>query len=314
MHTEMRHLQLIRAVAEAGSLTKAGAVLNLTQSALSHQLRDIESRLGAQLFARNGRRLTLTTAGETLLDTARTVVPLIEKTEEAIRRSSQVQRTVLRITTECSTCYHWLPPVLKQYARMHPDVEVRIDVAATDRPVAALLEEQIELALVSEPPRDRRIVARALFRDEYAVVMSPDHRLAKRPFIRPADFAPETLLTYSAWADSTVCQRLLGPAGVVPAQILQVRLTEAIVEMARANLGIGVLSAWAAAPYAKNGTVVAVPLTRGRFGRTWSAAALRRTAARPHVRDFMHVLLAAQPFVSVPFPRRAAGARPRKVA
>src|SRR5689334_14501942 len=126
MQSEMRHLQLIRAIAEAGSLTQAGLALHLTQSALSHQLRDIESRLGVQLFTRAGRRLILTAAGHALLETANDVIAQIERTEDAIRQQAKGEQGLLRITTECYTCYHWLPTVLRHYQRAHPRVEVRI--------------------------------------------------------------------------------------------------------------------------------------------------------------------------------------------
>jgi LysR family transcriptional regulator for metE and metH len=296
MHTEMRHLELVRAVARAGTLTRAGLVLNLTQSALSHQLRDIESRLGAKLFTRDGRKLTLTPAGEHLLETANQVLAIIERSEETIRQVAGTSRGVLRLTTASYTCYHWLPDVLKRYAAAQPNVDVRIDVGATDRPIQALLDGEIDLALVSDRVSDRRIVSRPLFRDEYSAIMRSDHRLAARPFIRAEDFANETLLSYSSWAESTVCQRLLAPAGVVPGQLLQVRLTEAIIEMAKAGIGIGVLSSWAVAPHLTAGTLHAVPLTRGRFARTWSAATLKRTAELPHIKDFVSILIDAQPF------------------
>jgi LysR family transcriptional regulator for metE and metH len=313
VHTEMRHLELVRAVASAGTLTRAGLMLNLTQSALSHQLRDIESRLGARLFSRDGRKLTLTPAGEHLLETANQVLAIVERSEDTIRQIGSTTRSVLRLTTECYTCYHWLPDVLKRYSGSQPDVDVRIDVSATDRPVQALLDGQIEVALISERVTDRRITVRPLFHDEYTVIMRPDHRLADRPFIRPEDFANETFLSYSPWTQSTVCQRLLAPAGVVPGQLLQVRLTEAIVEMAKAGIGIGVLSNWSVAPHVAAGTLRAVPLTRSRFGRTWSAAALKRTAGLPHIRDFVNILIEAQPFgmpiAATKRPSRKIGAR-----
>lgn len=312
MQTEMRHLQLVRAVAQAGSLTQAGLLLNLTQSALSHQLRDIESRLGARLFSRDGRHLSLTTAGERLLDTANEVIAIVERSEDSIRQAAVGERGLLRMTTECYTCYHWLPPVLKRYQRAHADVDVRIDVTATDQPVEALLEHRIDLALVSERPRDRRLTAQPLFRDEYRAVVHPGHRLAQRPFLRPEDFALETLLSYSPWSESTVCQRFLAPRSVAPAQVLQVRLTEAILEMAKAGLGVGVLSAWAVAPHVAAGTLVAIPLSRARFGRTWSAAMLKRTARAPHVRDFVDILLDARPFGMTDRARSSPASRPAK--
>src|SRR5579863_458291 len=104
MELEIRHLQLIAAVADVGSLTRAGDRLHLTQSALSHQLRDIESRLGAALFLRVGKRLVLTPAGERLLESAKDVLERLQQTEQDIRRMTHERAGLLRITTECYTC------------------------------------------------------------------------------------------------------------------------------------------------------------------------------------------------------------------
>src|SRR3954463_1497751 len=112
MDLEIRHLRLVAAVADVGSLTRAGDQLHLTQSALSHQLRDIESRLGAALFLRVGKRLVLTPAGERLLASATDVLARLERTEQDIREMGRDRAGSLRITTECYTCYHWLPPPL----------------------------------------------------------------------------------------------------------------------------------------------------------------------------------------------------------
>src|SRR5690348_10181522 len=112
MDLEVRHLQLVAAVADVGSLTRAGDRLHLTQSALSHQLRDVESRLGAALFLRVGKRLVLTPAGERLLAAARDILDRLEHAERDIRQMGKDRAAVLRLTTECYTCYHWLPPLL----------------------------------------------------------------------------------------------------------------------------------------------------------------------------------------------------------
>src|SRR5438874_10611157 len=126
MDLEVRHLKLVAAVADVGSLTRAGDRLHLTQSALSHQLRDIEARLGAPLLLRIGKRLVLTPAGERLLASAKAVLAQLEHTEAEIRQMGREKAGVLRLTTECYTCYHWLPPLLMHYRRRLPRVEVRI--------------------------------------------------------------------------------------------------------------------------------------------------------------------------------------------
>src|SRR5262245_60896576 len=190
MDLEIRHLRLVTAVADVGSLTRAGDHLHLTQSALSHQLRDIEDRLGAPLFLRVGKRLVLTAAGERLLESARDVLDRLRQTEDAIRTLGKAG-CVLRITTECTTCYHWLPPLLATYRERFPATEVRIDVEATQHPIDRLLDGTIDLALMSTPVRDRRLVTRSVFRDQVVVIASPQHRLATRRRVTLADLHDE---------------------------------------------------------------------------------------------------------------------------
>src|SRR5205814_8779163 len=149
MDLEVRHLQLISAVADVGSLTRAGDRLHLTQSALSHQLRDIEARLGAALFLRVGKRLVLTPAGERLLESAKDVLERLEQTERDIRQMGKERAGVLRLTTECYTCYHWPPPLLIRHSKKFPRVELRIHVGATGRPIENLHTGHADLAIPS---------------------------------------------------------------------------------------------------------------------------------------------------------------------
>src|SRR5207253_2897118 len=127
MDLEVRHLKLVQAVAAHGSLTRAGSDLHLTQSALSHQLRDIETRLGTALFLRVGKRMVLTPAGEQVLRSAREVLAIIGRAEDDVRRMAGTAGAVLRISTECYTCYHWLPALLKAYERAHPAVDIQVE-------------------------------------------------------------------------------------------------------------------------------------------------------------------------------------------
>ena len=109
MKLDIRHLKLIVAVTEEKSVTKAGERLHLTQSALSHQLRDIEERLGTPLFLRLNKRMIPTQAGERLLSSARHVLDELKHAEDEVAQMANHKRGALRISTECYTCYHWLP-------------------------------------------------------------------------------------------------------------------------------------------------------------------------------------------------------------
>jgi LysR family transcriptional regulator, regulator for metE and metH len=290
MDLEVRHLQLVAAVAEVGSLTRAGDRLHLTQSALSHQLRDIESRLGAALFLRLGKRLVLTAAGERLLASAREVLERLEQTEREIRLIGKDGAGVLRLTTECYTCYHWLPPVLLRYRRRFPRVEVRIDVAATGRPIESLLAGTIDLAIVSSPVADRRLTARTVFDDELMVMASRHHRFARHTHVKLSDMRDETLFVYPPKEENSVLQKVLLPAGVVPARIEEVLLTEAITELVKAGLGIAVLAPWAVQPLIDAGSIVARPLTARGLHREWKATMPKDLAGLDYMREFIDLL------------------------
>src|SRR3954451_23356540 len=115
MRLEVRDLRLVSAISDLGNLTRAGQHLHLTQSALSHQLADLEQRVGGKLFERSGRRLIPTRLGEHLCSRAKTTLEQLREVERDLANMATGREATLRIATECYTCYHWLPPVLDAF-------------------------------------------------------------------------------------------------------------------------------------------------------------------------------------------------------
>lgn len=294
MHLEVRHLRLIHSIAEAGSVTRAADRLYLTQSALSHQLRDIEEKLGVALFKRMNKKMILTPAGGRVLSAANRILEELTRAEEDIRHIALNREALLRISTECHTCYHWLPSLLKTFSLQHPRIEVQIVVEATRDPHSALLDGKIDLALVSAPVRNSKLRYEPLFRDELVVIVGKDHSLRSRSFVRAVDFVDEHLIIYSEPAENRAVQQVLVPAGVSPKRISSVQLTEAIVEMVTAGVGIGILSRWSVAQHIEAGRVFALPITKPGLFRRWSAATLKNKA-RPEYLDAFVKLLADNP-------------------
>jgi LysR family transcriptional regulator for metE and metH len=300
MDLELRHLHLVTAVAEVGSLTRAGDRLHLTQSALSHQLRDIESRLGTALFLRVGKRLVLTPAGEHLLDSARDVLMRLDAVEHNVRQMGAHRVQLLRLTTECYTCYHWLPPVLVRYRERYPHLDVRIDVDATSRPVPALLEGQIDVAIMSgSASLDRRLVRVPILDDELVLTVAPGHRLASRVVVDPTELQDQTLLLYPPKEESHVLQRILAPVGAFP-RVQQIKLTEAIIELVKAGLGVAVLARWAIQPQVESGALVAVRLDSPNAARRWYAVTLKQTSRAEFVKAFVELLAQRAPAEAIP--------------
>jgi LysR family transcriptional regulator, regulator for metE and metH len=277
MRLEVRHLQLVEAITAVGSVTRAAERLHVTQSALSHQLREIEDRLGTQLFLRVNRRLALAPAGQRLLDSARRVLTELRTAEEDIDRLAANQDGVLRISTECYTCYHWLPALLKAFHKRYPGVEVEIVPEARLRTTEALVEREIDLALVYKTKaRDKRLQLHPLFDDELVVIVAQDHPLATKKYAVAADFTGENVILHATPTESYFAQRLTAE-DVRPRKYSQVILTEAIVELVRAGLGVSAVARWTIARELRAGGIVAVPFTKKGLMRKWSAATLRAT-------------------------------------
>ena len=291
MELELRHLRLVEAIAVEGAMTRAAARLFITQPALSHQLAGLEEALGVSLFRRVPRGMILTRAGERLLDCARTVLGTVREAQTLLSAAESDAQGVLRISTECYTCYHWLPARLKAFQASFPRVEVEIVVEATRRPVEALIAGELDLAIVSGAPIQTAVSSRPLFEDELVAILSPEHRLAPRRSLSPRDFAAERLITYSVPIRQLgIYQQFFHPAGVVPARVSRVDLTEAIVEMVKANLGIAVLARWAIAPHLNAATLKAIPLGRRGYRRRWYAVTVKSRRPPAYIEFFIDLL------------------------
>lgn len=279
---EIRHLRLIAAIAEHGSLTAAARVLGLTQPALSHGLRDLEVRLRAPLFERTARRMVLTPAGEQLVQVARQVLSEVERFERQIADGDfAVARGKVRVATECYTAYHWLPSVLREFQKRWPSVELSVAPEHTAAPLAALRDGSLDLALVYHRTADKRFRFEPIFDDEMVVVTAPDHRFAGAEYVPVSAIAEEHLFAYLSLASgSSAVRDILDSADVQPAKTTRLQLTEGILELVAAGFGVAILAKWAVAPAVRAGTVQATRLGKKGQTRTWYAA-VRSTDVTP---------------------------------
>jgi len=290
MRLEIRDLRLVSAIAEHGNLTRAGQQLYLTQSALSHQLADLERRIGGVLFERSGRRMIPTRLGEHLCERAKPALAQIATLEQDLVEMAAGRQAVLRLATECYTGYHWLPPVLEAFRLRHPGVEVRIVPEATSNPVAALVAGTIDLCVLNSRVKDRRVSVRPLFNDELVLVVGASHRLAGKRLVDPTELRDERILMYSPPKDSQAFQAILAPAGVSPGQLSVLQLTEGILELVKAGMGVSILARWAVDPYLDSGALRLIPINHPGVARRWQVAT-RATRPMPEfIDDFIGFL------------------------
>jgi len=188
---ELRHLRTLIALAEAGSVSRAAERVHLTQSALSHQLKALERNYGTAMVKREGQSVKLTGPGQRLVALARAVANEIEVAERDLAKLSGRRAGRLRIALECHTCFDWLMPIMDEFRKHWPDVELDLVSGFQPNPLGLLARDKAELVIGSEHKPRRGIVHHPLFRFEILAVLPTDHRLAVRRYLTAQDFAQE---------------------------------------------------------------------------------------------------------------------------
>lgn len=285
---ELRHLKTLVALREAGNLLRAAVLLNLTQSALSHQLKQLEEHHGTALFERKSTPVRFTPAGERLLKLADAILPQVAEGERDLVRLAQGVAGQLRIAVECHTCFDWLMPAMDIFRRRWPEVELDIVSGFQADPVGLLYGHRADLAIVSEIDKDEAVDYHALFRFEIVALVAHDHALAGRDYLVAEDFAGDTLITYPVPDDMLdVVRQVLKPAGVQAAR-RTTELTVAMLQLVASKRGIATLPVWAAQNYLNRDYVLAKRITPdGLTGRLY-AACLPELSGKPYLADFVN--------------------------
>ncbi|WP_421239420.1 LysR substrate-binding domain-containing protein [Aeromonas enteropelogenes] len=261
---EIKHLKTVTALAEQGSLAGAALTLNLTQSALSHQLKELETRLNLELFLRKSRPLVLTAAGNQLLTLARQVLPALAQTEKQLQALHNGDAGRLHLALDCHSCIQWLLPLLPDFRRQWPGVDLEVESVPGFDALAALLGGQLDLLLTSDVQARGDLHFEPLFAFDLTLVMAPDHPLCRQACIAPEDLRQEVLLVYPVERTRMdVFSRFLQPAGVEPARCKPVDNTSVMLQMAAAGLGVAALPRWASDEFVRQGLLETRPLGDG---------------------------------------------------
>jgi LysR family transcriptional regulator for metE and metH len=273
MHLEFRHLRTVKAIHDFGGLARAADQLNITQSALSHQIKGLEDQAGVELFIRRSKPMKLSPAGMKLLKLAERILPEIAAVQEDFEGLRSGKSGRLHIAIECHACFEWLFPVLEGFRKNWPEIDVDIRPGLAFDGLPALLREEVDLVVSADPEDLEGVDFTPLFDYEPVFVASSANPLAQKDYIEAKDLKDQMLITYPV--DRTrldVFTELLIPAGVEPAGIRQVELTAVILLLVASNRGVAVLPDWVVREVRFNADYVTMPLTKeGRTKRLYAA-------------------------------------------
>ncbi|MCQ9616189.1 LysR family transcriptional regulator [Paenalcaligenes niemegkensis] len=259
---EVRHLETLTAIRQTGSLQEAAEHLHVTQSALSHQLRDLEVRLKVKLLNRRTRPARLTTAALRILTLADEVLPRIRATERELQRLSAGQTGRLHIAIDCHSCFQWLMPALDAFRQSWPDVSLDLSAAFSFAPLPALIRGDLDVVITSDPQPLEGIEYVPLFSYELVLAVASANPLAQYRYIEAHQLQDQTLITYPVERSRLdVFTEFLDPADIEPVAIRQAELTTMIMQLVASHRGVAALPNWALTEYLNHGWLRTVKLS-----------------------------------------------------
>ena len=283
----IKHLRLVQAITQYGNLSNASKQLNLTQSALSHQLKNLEEVCNQPLFHRSRQKMIPTAAGERVINSSKLILAELALLESDLHRFASGAEGSIKLSSECYTSFHWLPKAIEKFETRFPKVQIKIDAPVSSNIFDRLADGQIDLAITMyKGPEEFHSFP--LFQDELVVLAHPNNVLAKEKKISIPQLLNETLIVYPHGKDK-LFKLLFGSTGGFPVNVVEMPLTEGILEWCSAGLGVAITASWAATRYINNQELVSIPIDSCGTKRTWHGLTLKQDMP-VYLSDFIEMI------------------------
>ena len=287
---EIRHLRSLVAIAETGKLAHAAERVFLTQSALSHQIRQLEEHYAVSLFQRTAHGIRFTPPGERLLALAREVLAALDKANRDLARLQSDQSGELRLVLECHTCFDWLTPVMDGFRRAWPEVEIDLVAGFHSDPWHLLHEQKADIVIGGLPEKSKGLEHAPLFKFEIMAVLPPDSALRNKVRLGAEDFSGQTLITYPVPEDRIdLIRQVLKPEGI-DFERRTAELTIAIMQLVASRRGLAALPNWGIQSYVEHEYVIAKPIGKKGLWSELHAIAKPDVMQRPYAQDLVKII------------------------
>jgi DNA-binding transcriptional LysR family regulator len=244
---DLRQLEILKAVAEAGSFTGAGRRLHVSQSAVSRQILLLESELNEPLFWRIKRKVKITPAGEALLQLAIRVFDDIKETTTSITETQEKLSGTVRLVGGMTVSLYLFPSLLREFRRLHPEVDVKVITGSTERLLRKLRAGAADIGLLTLPVDEPDLVTVPVMREELMLVTYPSHPLAKRGSIQPHDLVRQPFVLFERGSNTRrVIDEFFVTEKIQPRIVMETENVEIIKAMVRSGIGITIISNQAA--------------------------------------------------------------------
>jgi LysR family transcriptional regulator for metE and metH len=265
MMVEIKHLKTLETLAKAGNIRKTAEMLFVSQSALSHQIKELELRLNTSLFIRNTSPVEFTPQGEILLQLAQMVLPKVTEAMSQLKNDNSVA-IQLNLAIACHACFQWLLPITQAFSQQYPDLTVEFVEQVFPTQQDNIIETKVDILFTDEKILSDGFSYHPLGKYEVVAVLAKQNNLTNKNFLTAKDFSQQVLLTYPVKTDqldvfklflnkvpNEKCNKELKKEpnklnvtkGIhQPKAIKQVANSHMILQMVAANMGIATLPNW----------------------------------------------------------------------
>jgi DNA-binding transcriptional LysR family regulator len=294
-HVTLRQLKVFEAVARHLSFSRAAEELHLTQPAVSMQVKQLEEQAGLPLTEMVGKKVFLTAAGDEVARHARRVAQQLREASEALDAIKGVRGGRLSIGV-ISTAKYFAPRLIAEFLRRKPGIELNLGVHNRETIVRQLADNEIDLAIMGQPPQEFTTVSEAFADHPLVIVAPPDHPLASRKEVAPALLNEEAFLIREPGSGTrATMERYFADVGIVPRQVTEMVGNETIKQAVMAGLGLAFISAHTVSLECEVGRLVKLPVTGTPIMRRWFVVHRAEKELLPVAETFKDFLLAEAP-------------------
>lgn len=267
---DSRQLRAFVTLARTGSFTQAGRELAVTQSAISHAMKALESDIGCRLFDRLGKKVHLTPAGEHFLHHAHRIVGAMTQARMTMEQLENWGQTRLRIGASPTPCQHILPEVFRELRRHFPHILLTVDPCDSVQVKTMLETKRIDLAFTLQPDPSELMQFEPLFSDDLMFVVSPDHPWGKAGAVARETIAAQNFVLSNRGSRTyRLIDTYFRHEDIALNVVAELGSMDAIKEFVKMGLGISILAPWVAKRELQEGSLIALPLGKRKLRRSW---------------------------------------------
>jgi LysR family transcriptional regulator for metE and metH len=260
----------------------------LTQSALSHQLKELEERLGFKVFLRTRNKWRLTNEGDELYKLGNSIIESIEKGFQNIELLRTGSVGTIKVSTECYSFYQGLSSFIQKMGLLYPEIDVDLILEATHHPITKILSNEIDIAIVTSRPTNETLSSIEVYEDEIFAIMHKENSLNKDAFLDTNNFSDAHLIIHSFPLESvSVYEQFLKPNKITPFKITAIPLTEVALEMVDANMGIMCMPKWALKSFKISDNLILKKIGENGLKRTHYLVFRKSDKIKKYINDFI---------------------------